>query len=60
MGTLKIQNRSTLSGEESLGAVGQKTKKQKAWDTMTRDQKDLVFEYAGFTKSKNNAEHPKL
>ena len=57
MGTLKKIyspfHRSTIGGKESLGAVGQKTKKQKAWDTMTRDQKDLVFEYAGFTKSKN-------
>ena len=53
MGTLKRQYRSGLSREESLGAVGQKTKKQKAWDTMTRDQKDLVFEYALGGKSKN-------
>ena len=52
MGTLKKQSRGTLSGKESLGAVGQKTKKQKAWDTMTKDQKDLVVELT-LGKSKN-------
>jgi len=60
MGTLKKQYRGTIGGKESLGAAGQKSKKQKTWDSMNRDQKDLVAEYAlGKLKNKTYPEGAK-
>ena len=60
MGTLKKQYRGTIGGKESLGAAGQKSKKQKTWDSMTKDQKSLVVEFAlGKLKNKTYPEGAK-
>ena len=60
MGTLKKQYRGTIGGKESLGAAGQKSKKQKTWDSMTKDHKSLVVEFAlGKLKNKTYPEGAK-
>ena len=62
MSTLKKQYRDTLGGKESLGAAGQKSKKQKTWASMTKDQKDLAYDLimAQYRKKKSkNKTYPK-